>query len=249
MKSEVKFREEGNPSALGEQWRPRQAGLGWDLGRKWVSSIHLPGHQGHLFVTPHYPSSWFPSQHSCVPGSFPLFLSSSLPLFLPFFLPSFSCWLYVSPTRRQVLWEQDFVLPSAVPRAVPGMQLVFNKCVKAGGWGRQSGNQESKQAGREGGSRKDTIHRNGFMPLLIFAFYPITSERFILFLLSDYFWEIYPDASAHPVLDLALNYFTVCPLPTTYPTKLHGHLHVLCLCSCCSLCQEYHPFVSPLYAR
>lgn len=78
---------------------------------------------------------------------------------------------------------------------------------------RQALGKPRKQAGREGGSSKDTIHRNGFMPLLTFAFYPITSERFILLLLSDYFWEICPDASAHPILDLALNYFS---LPTPY---------------------------------
>ena len=38
---------------------------------------------------------------------------------------------------------------SAVPTVVPGMQLVFNKCVRAGGQGRHLENQESRQGERE----------------------------------------------------------------------------------------------------
>ena len=189
MKSEVKFRKEGNPSALGEQWLLGQTGRGWDLGRKWVSSIHLPGRQGHLFVTPHYPSFHdFP--HSTPASQIP-FLPSSLPPYLSSSLPSFSCWFYVSPTRRQILWEQDFVLLSAVPTVVPGMQLVFNKCVRAGGQGRHSENQESRQGEREAAVKIPSTETDScpYSPLpsillllrdLSYYFSQITSERFAL---------------------------------------------------------------------
>ena len=177
MKSEVKFREEGNPSALGEQWCLGQTGQGWDLGRKWVSSIHLPGRQGHLFVTPHYPSLHdFP--HSTPASQIP-FLPSSLPPFLSSSLPSFSCWLYVFPTRRQILWEQD-----AVPTVVPGMQLVFNKCVRAGGQGRHSGKREA--AGKIPSTETDSCPYSPLPSILLllrdlsYYFSQITSERFAL---------------------------------------------------------------------
>ena len=154
-----------------------RAGMGL---RQEVSEQHPPSRSpGPPLCHPTLPfSAWFPSQHSCLPDSFPPFLSSSL--------PSFSCWLYVFPTRRQILWEQD-----AVPTVVPGMQLVFNKCVRAGGQGRHSGNQVSRQGEREAAGKIPSTETDScpYSPLpsillllrdLSYYFSQITSERFAL---------------------------------------------------------------------
>lgn len=74
------------------------------------------------------------------------------------------------------------------------MELVLSQCVKAGRQGRQAGH-EGRREGERGAGRADTIHRNGFMSLLISALHPTE----ILKTAVDYFHrEICRDALRSP---------------------------------------------------